>query len=133
MIFFHGFWELPRAPAPLCDHGLLRQRVNVRTTATATATTTTTTTITTTATTTTTTTTTTTIIVVDKLLRGCLVRGVVVFWWMRWRDVGFSSLHERHISLDLSYDTAALLFWRVLHFLLWYFHRTTLHIVGWQA
>ena len=34
---------------------------------------------------------------------------MVAFWWMRWRDVGRSSLHERHISFDLlSYDTAAL-------------------------
>ena len=32
----------------------------------------------------------------------------------------------------LSYDTAALSFWRVFHFLLVFF-RTTLHIVGWQA
>ena len=30
-----------RAPAPSCDHGLLRQRVNVRTTTTTTTTTTT--------------------------------------------------------------------------------------------
>ena len=35
---------------------------------------------------------------------------MVVFWWMRWRDVGCcSSLHERHISFDLSSDTGALL------------------------
>ena len=31
---FYGFWDPPRAPAPLCGHGLLRQRVNVRTTTT---------------------------------------------------------------------------------------------------
>ena len=45
---------------------------------------------------------------------------MVVFWWTRWRDVGCSSLHERHISSDLSYRiyTAALLFWRVIYFLL---------------
>ena len=28
---FCGFSDLPRAPAPLCNHGLLRQRVNERT------------------------------------------------------------------------------------------------------
>ena len=44
------------------------------------------------------------------------------FWWMRWRDVGCGgivSMYEcvRHIVLDLSYDTAALLFWRVLRIL----------------
>ena len=32
--FFCFFLDLPRAPAPLCDHGLPRQRVNVRTTTT---------------------------------------------------------------------------------------------------
>ena len=40
------------------------------------------------------------------------------------------SLHERHISSDLSYDTAALLFWRVLHFLLLivvYYNNNTTH------
>ena len=44
---------------------------------------------------------------------------MVVFWWVRWRGVGCinSSLHERHISFDLSYDTAALLFLRFFHFL----------------
>ena len=26
---FYGFSDLPRAPAPLCGHGLLRQRVEV--------------------------------------------------------------------------------------------------------
>ena len=32
---FYGFSDLPRAPETfLCDHGLLRQRVNVRTTTT---------------------------------------------------------------------------------------------------
>ena len=31
---FYGFSDLPRVPAPLCDHGLLRQKVNVRTTKT---------------------------------------------------------------------------------------------------
>ena len=36
---FCGFSDLPRAPAPSCDHGLLRQRVNVRTTTTTTTTT----------------------------------------------------------------------------------------------
>ena len=36
---------------------------------------------------------------------------------MRWKDVGCGSLHVRHIGFDLSYDTAALLFWRVLHLL----------------
>ena len=51
------------------------------------------------------------------VLKG-LRRVVVVFWWTRWRDVGCSSIHVRHISFDLSWDTAALLFWRVLHFLL---------------
>ena len=33
---------------------------------------------------------------------------MVVFWWMRWRDVGcgtLSSPHERHIGFDSSYDT----------------------------
>ena len=49
---------------------------------------------------------------------GVLKEGSGRFWRTRWRDVGCSSLHERHISYDLSYDTAALLFWRVLHFLL---------------
>ena len=44
---------------------------------------------------------------------------------MRWTDVGCSSLHDRHISFDLSYDTAALLFWRVLHFLLVFFYNNT--------
>ena len=45
---------------------------------------------------------------VDMLLRGCFLRrGVVIFWWVRRRDVGCinSSLHERHTSFDLSYDT----------------------------
>ena len=31
--FFNGFSDLHRAPARLCDHGLLRQRVHVRSTA----------------------------------------------------------------------------------------------------
>ena len=31
---------------------------------------------------------------------------------------GCRSVNERHISFDLSYDTAALSFWRALHFLL---------------
>ena len=48
-----------------------------------------------------------------------------VFWWMRWWDVGCSSLHELQnntsVFIYLSYDTAALLFWRVLHFLLVFF------------
>ena len=66
------------------------------------------------------------------LLRGCLRIGVVFVWWMRWRDVSCSSLYERHISFDLSHDTAALLFWKVLQFLLVFF-KTTLHFVGWQA
>ena len=46
------------------------------------------------------------------------------------------SLHERHISFYLSYDTAALLFWRVLHFLLLNSGFPEQHytlIVGWQA
>ena len=50
---------------------------------------------------------------------------MVVFWWMRWRDVVCGSLHERHIGFDLSYDTAALLSWRVLHFLLVFFQNNT--------
>ena len=50
---------------------------------------------------------------------------MVVFWWMRWRDVGCSSLHERHISSNLSDDTAALLFRRVLHFLVVVFQNNT--------
>ena len=35
-IFFNGLSDLPRVPALLCDHGLLRLRVNVRTTTTTT-------------------------------------------------------------------------------------------------
>ena len=46
----YGFSDLPKAPAPLCDNGLLDMRVNVKpatkTTITTTATTTTTTTTT---------------------------------------------------------------------------------------
>ena len=52
------------------------------------------------------------------------------FWWMRWRGVGYGSLHARHVRSDVSCDTAALLFWRVLPYP---FLGTTLHIVGWQA
>ena len=40
---------------------------------------------------------------------------------MIWRDVGCGRVHERHIMtvlIYLSYDTAALLFWSVSHFLL---------------
>ena len=58
---------------------------------------------------------------------------MVVFSWMRWRDVGCGSLHVRHIGFDLSYGTDSLLFWRVLHFLFIVFFRTTLHLVGWQV
>ena len=44
---------------------------------------------------------------------------MVVFLWMRWRDVGCSSLHERHISFDFSYGGTnycrAVVLERVLH------------------
>ena len=42
---------------------------------------------------------------------------MVVLRWVRWGDVGCGSLYVRHIRFDLSYDTAVLSFWRVLHFL----------------
>ena len=50
-----------------------------------------------------------------------VLKGVVVFLvemiYMLNNNVGYGSLYVRHIRLDLSYDTAALLFWRVLHLL----------------
>ena len=39
-------------------------------------------------------------------------------------------------SVDLLYDTAALLFWRDFHFLLFFslfYVEQALHVVGWQA
>ena len=52
------------------------------------------------------------------LFRVCLRRGVVVFWWMRWKDFGCGSLHERHISFDLSYIILPRFCSGELHFLL---------------
>ena len=34
-------------------------------------------------------------------------RGVVVFWWMRWKVVGCGTLKMRHIGFDSSYDCRA--------------------------
>ena len=42
---------------------------------------------------------------------------LLFFWWMRWKHIGCGSIHVGHIGFDLSYDSAAFLFWRVLHVL----------------
>ena len=66
-------------------------------------------------------------------------RGVVVFVvdaMEGWMLVMYGSLHARHISFDLTYDTAEHLFWRVLHFFLFlslFENNPPIHIVEWQA